>query len=68
MQPVWAPISFTAVVTDVKYFDADCSVNFMDGSTVLASRRSRSGVASYVNSTLAAGTHTLPPHIRVMQT
>jgi hypothetical protein len=54
------PITLTASVTGVSASIPTGNVNFMDGATVLATLPLNSlGVAIYVSSTLAAGTHTI---------
>ncbi len=54
------PITLTATVTGVSASTPTGVVNFMDGATVLASVPLNTfGVATYINSTLAAGTHTI---------
>lgn len=52
------PVTFTATVTGVPTSTPTGSVAFEDGTTVLATVPvNPSGIATYVNSTLAAGTH-----------
>ena len=54
------PITFTASVTGVSASTPTGNVKFLDGGTVLAIVPLNSaGVAVYVNSSLAAGTHTI---------
>lgn len=54
------PITFTATVTGVNSSIPTGNVNFDDGTTVLATAPLNAlGVATYVNSTLVAGTHTI---------
>lgn len=54
------PITFTAVVTGVPASTPTGSVAFKDGSTLLATVPiNTSGVATYVNTTLPAGSHTI---------
>ncbi|GGG73663.1 hypothetical protein GCM10011585_15270 [Edaphobacter dinghuensis] len=54
------PITFTATVTGVPASIPTGNVAFKDGSTVLSTVPVNSlGVASYVNTTLPAGTHTI---------
>ena len=54
------PITLTAAVTGVSASIPTGNVNFMDGATLLAtSPLNALGVATYTNSTLAAGTHTI---------
>lgn len=55
-----APITLTAAVTGVSGSTPTGNVNFMDGTTVLATVPLNAlGVAIYVNSSLTAGTHTI---------
>jgi hypothetical protein len=55
-----APITLTATVTGVNASTPTGNVNFMDGTTVLATLPANAlGVATYVNSSLSAGTHTI---------
>jgi len=55
-----APITLTAAVTGVSASTPTGNVNFMDGTTVLATVPLNAlGVAIYVNSSLTAGTHTI---------
>ena len=55
-----APITLTATVTGVSASPPTGNVNFMDGTTVLATLPLNAfGVAVYVNSSLTAGTHTI---------
>jgi sugar lactone lactonase YvrE len=54
------PITLTATVTGVSASTPSGNVNFMDGAAVLATLPLNAlGVATYVNSTLTAGTHTI---------
>jgi hypothetical protein len=54
------PITLTAAVTGVSASIPTGAVNFMDGATVLASIPvNGAGVATYINSTLMSGTHTI---------
>jgi sugar lactone lactonase YvrE len=54
------PITFTATVTGVNASTPTGDVDFRDGTTVLVtSPLNALGVATYVNSTLTAGTHTI---------
>jgi sugar lactone lactonase YvrE len=55
-----APIVLTATITGVSASTPTGNVNFMDGTTVLATLPLNAlGVAIYVNSSLTAGTHTI---------
>jgi Bacterial Ig-like domain (group 3)/NHL repeat len=55
-----APITLTATVTGVSASTPTGNVKFMDGTTVLATVPLNGlGVASYFNSSLTAGTHTI---------
>lgn len=55
-----APITFTATVMGVSVSTPTGNVDFKDGTTVLASSPLNAlGVATYMNSTLTAGTHTV---------
>jgi sugar lactone lactonase YvrE len=55
-----APIFLTATVTGVSASTPTGNVNFMDRTTVVATLPANAlGVATYVNSSLSAGTHTI---------
>ena len=55
-----APITLTATVTGVSASTPTGNVNFLDGTAVLATLPVNAlGVATYVNSSLSAGTHTI---------